>query len=139
MAVSSSIAMDAEAARGATRPPIKVVRLITGLEIGGAELGLLESLRHFDRSRFQFVVACLYNNGSVGRQIEGLGIRVHDMRMRSFADPAGLLRLWRFLKAERPDILHTHLFRANLWGRLMGCAPDVPVIISSEHSMTRRR
>jgi len=137
VAVSSSIAMDAEPACGTTRLPIKVVRLITGLEIGGAELGLLESLRHFDRKRFQFVVACLYNNGSVGRQIEELGIRVHDMRMRSFGDPAGLLRLWRFLKAERPDILHTHLFRANLWGRLLGRALRVPVIISHEHSMTR--
>jgi glycosyltransferase involved in cell wall biosynthesis len=128
--------MDADPACGTARLPIKVVRLITGLEIGGAELGLLESLRHFDRKRFQFVVACLYNNGSVGRQIEELGIRVHDMRMRSFGDPAGLLRLWRFLKAERPDILHTHLFRANLWGRLLGRALRVPVIISHEHSMT---
>jgi hypothetical protein len=89
VAVSSSIAMDAEPACGTTRLPIKVVRLITGLEIGGAELGLLESLRHFDRKRFQFVVACLYNNGSVGRQIEELGIPVFDMRMRSFGDPAG--------------------------------------------------
>lgn len=137
MALSSSIAMAADPGCGATRPPIKVVRLITGLEIGGAELGLLESLRHLDRKRFQFVVACLCNNGSVGRQIEGLGIRVHDMRMRSFGDPAGLLRLWRFLKAEKPDILHTHLFRANLWGRLLSRALRVPVIISHEHSMTR--
>jgi glycosyltransferase involved in cell wall biosynthesis len=131
--------MDAEAVCGAMRPPVKVVRLITGLEIGGAELGLLESLCHFDRKRFQFVVGCLYNNGSVGRQIEGLGIRVFDMRMRSFGDPAGLLRLWRFLRAERPDILHTHLFRANVWGRLLGRALRVPVIISHEHSVTRGR
>jgi glycosyltransferase involved in cell wall biosynthesis len=117
-------------------PPLRVIRLITGLKIGGAELGLLESLRHFDRERFHFTVACLYNNGSVGRQIEALGIPVFDMRMRSFGDPAGLLRLWRFLRAERPDILHTHLFRANVWGRLIGRAVGIPVIISSEHSMT---
>jgi glycosyltransferase involved in cell wall biosynthesis len=136
VALSSSIALDAGPCGGAPRPPLKVIRLITGLEIGGAELGLLESLRHFDRKRFQFVVACLYNNGSVGRQIEALGVPVFDMRMRSFCDPAGLLRLWRFLKAARPDILHTHLFRANVWGRLLGGALGVPVILSSEHSMT---
>ena len=137
MALSSSIAMEADAAGGAGRPAVKVVRLITGLETGGAELGLLETLRHFDRERFQFVVACLYNDGSVGRQIEGLGIPVFDMRMRWFGDPAGLLRLWRFLRAERPDILHTHLFRANTWGRLLGRALRVPVIVSHEHSLTR--
>jgi glycosyltransferase involved in cell wall biosynthesis len=128
--------MDGRLCSGAVRPPLKVVQLITGLEIGGAELALQESLLHFDRKRFDFVVGCLYDNGSVGRQIEGLGVPVFDMRMRSFGDPMGLLRLWQFLKTQEPDILHTHLFRANTWGRLFGAAQRVPVIISSEHSMT---
>jgi glycosyltransferase involved in cell wall biosynthesis len=128
--------MNVAASSALVQAPIKVVRLITGLEVGGAELGLLGSLQHLDRARFRFVVACLYNNGSVGREIERLGIPVFDMRMRSFADPAGLLRLWKFIKTQKPDILHTHLFRANTWGRLLGAALGVPVIISSEHSLT---
>ena len=121
----------------ALRFPIKVVRLITGLEIGGAELGLRDNIRYFDRTKFSFVVICLYNNGSVGRQIEKLGIPVIDMRMRSFGDPAGLLRLCRTLKELKPDVLHTHLFRANVWGRLMGAMLSIPVVISSEHSLTQ--
>ncbi|MGA3128966.1 MAG: glycosyltransferase [Candidatus Korobacteraceae bacterium] len=137
MALGVSIAIGAEPSSPLTQSSIKVVRLITGLEVGGAELGLLDSLRHFDRKRFDFVVGCLYNNGSVGRQIEELGVPVFDMRMRSFGDPMGLLRLWQFLKTQKPDILHTHLFRANTWGRLLGAGLGIPIIISSEHSLTR--
>lgn len=137
MALSPPIAIGDDSVSPLFQPPIKVVRLITGLEIGGAELGLLESIRHFDRNRFHFVVGCLYNNGSVGRKIEELGVPVFDMQMRWFGDPRGLLQLWQFLKTQKPDILHTHLFRANVWGRLLGSAMNVPVIISSEHSLTR--
>jgi len=72
----------------------------------------------------------------VGRQIEKLGVPVVDMRMRSFGDPAGLLRLCRTLKELKPDLLHTHLFRANVWGRLIGTMLGIPVVISSEHSLT---
>jgi glycosyltransferase involved in cell wall biosynthesis len=115
---------------------LKVLQLITGLEIGGAERLLLDTVRHLDNAQFQSVVACLYNNGRIGRQIAELGIPVADMHMRSFADPCGLMRLLAFLHQEKPDILHTHLFRANVWGRLLGAAIRIPVIVSSEHSLT---
>jgi glycosyltransferase involved in cell wall biosynthesis len=115
---------------------IKVLRLITGLRVGGAEMGLLESLRQLDRQRFEPVVACLYSRGAVADRIVELGIPVYDLQMRWFSDPAGLLRLWRLLRRERPDVLHTHLFRANFWGRLLGRLAGLRAIVSTEHSIS---
>jgi glycosyltransferase involved in cell wall biosynthesis len=115
----------------------KVVRLITGLTVGGPEMGLLESLRHLDRTRFEFSVACLYDRGRAADEIERLGVPVSNMRMRWFSDPVGLLRLWCFLRAEKPAILHTHLFRASLWGRLFGYLQGIPVILSTVHGATQ--
>ena len=119
--------------------PVKVLHLITGLEVGGTERGLLSLLPHLSSDRIHSVVACLYNNGRIGRQIEEFGFRVADMQMRSFCDLRGLWRLYRLLRKERPEVLHTRLFRANLWGRVVGKIAGIPVIISSEHSMTREQ
>src|ERR1700678_2145931 len=116
---------------------LRVVQVITGLEVGGAERLLLNTLRHLPPEEFDSHVVCLYNNGSIGREIEALGIPVTDVGMRSRNDLAGVLRLRKLLKQLRPQILHTHLFRANLWGRLAGATLRIPVVVSSEHSLTR--
>lgn len=116
---------------------LRVVQLITGLEVGGAERLLLNTLRHLSPEQFECHVVCLYNNGSIGREIETLGIPVTDVRMRSLSDLSGVLRLLKILKRLQPQILHTHLFRSNLWGRLVGASLRIPIMISSEHSLTR--
>jgi hypothetical protein len=43
----------------------------------------------------------------------------------------------RMLRRERVDVLHTHLFGSNTWGRLLGRLAGVPVIIAHEHWSSR--
>ena len=42
---------------------------------------------------------------------------------------------WRVLRAERPDILHTHNPKPGLYGRVLGRLGHVPVVINTVHGL----
>ena len=116
--------------------PVQAFHLITELNIGGAEKALARLLAHLDRDRFAPIVVCLYGgDGPVADEIRALGIPVTDLGMPVKWRWDALWRLYRLLHRERPVILHTWMFHANVPGRVLGRLAGVPVIISSERTM----
>jgi sugar transferase (PEP-CTERM/EpsH1 system associated) len=115
---------------------ISVLHLITELSTGGAQTALLHLLAGLDRDRFSPTVACLYNgDGVVAQRIRDLGIPVNDLRMTTKWRWDALYRLYRLLRRERPAILHTWMFHANVPGRVVGRLAGVPVIITSRRNV----
>jgi glycosyltransferase involved in cell wall biosynthesis len=82
-----------------------------------------------DRVRFALTVACLYaGEGPIADEIHALGIPVLDLGMTSKWRWGALWRLYRLLRRERPTILHTWMFHANIPGRVLGRLAGVPII-----------
>jgi glycosyltransferase involved in cell wall biosynthesis len=111
---------------------VKVLHVITGLGLGGAELQLELLLRH---SRHDAEVVTLYNRGPVADLIEASGVRVHDLQMRSNTEVPALRRLHRIILAGRYDAVHTHLFRSQVYGHLAARLARTPVVVTTEHSI----
>jgi glycosyltransferase involved in cell wall biosynthesis len=112
-----------------------VFHLITELDIGGAQLALLRLLASLDRDRFVPTVACLYNgDAAVAQRIRALGVPVTDLGMTARWRWDAFERLYRLLRHERPTILHTWMFHANLPGRVLGALARVPIIITSRRN-----
>lgn len=100
---------------------MKIVHVITDLDIGGAEMMLYKLLLHMDRRRFDNVVVSMTNKGACGMDIEALGFPVVHLNMRrGIPNPVGLLRLVNLLRKEHPTILQTWLYHADLLGLLAG-------------------
>lgn len=98
---------------------MKIVHIITGLNVGGAEVMLRSLLQHSDRAAFESEVISLTDIGSVGRDIAALGVPVRAMQMRrGVPEPGGLMRLIRQLRQMRPDVVQTWLYHADLIGGL---------------------
>ncbi len=116
---------------------IRVLYLITELNVGGCERALGRLLAGLDRERFEPVVTCLYGGSAspVAASIRGLGLPVFDLGMTHKWRLDALLRLYYLLRNERPKILHTLLFHANIVGRILGRLAGVPVVISGERTM----
>lgn len=109
----------------------RIVYLINGLSAGGAEMMLYRLLEKLDRKKYDPVVVTLLKfPGPLQAKIEKLGIDVHLVGVNSKLDLSALGRLYRILKALKPDILHTQLFGADMLGRLTGRMLKVPVIIT---------
>lgn len=118
------------------KPRIRILHLIETLGRGGAEGLLYTNLSKFNRGRFDSIVCHLYDRDLNWRQpILELGYPIYSLGMTSLADGVrGFLRLRSLLKREPMDLIHTHLYGANLLGRSVGALMGIPVI-SSIHSV----
>ncbi len=117
---------------------VKVLYLITGLHVGGAEKLLLAQLRCIDRARFDPVIVTMAG-GALIAEFQRSGVRVHDLAIRHARDVGAVFRLMAIIRQERPDILHTHLFHADLLGRLVGPWARVPAIVTTLHMLEAPR
>ncbi len=98
---------------------MKIVHVITGLGTGGAENMLANLVTGTDRSCFQSVVVSLLRPGPLASRIAEAGVRVESLGMRRGAPgPGALLRLAGLLRRERPDVVQTWLYHADLLGLL---------------------
>jgi glycosyltransferase involved in cell wall biosynthesis len=111
---------------------MKVLHVITGLEAGGAEIQLAMLVRH---TRHDPDVVTLYNPGSVAEQIRADGVRVRDIGMARNTQLSALLRLRKLIADGRYDVVHTHLYRAQIYARPAAKLARVPVVVTTEHSI----
>ncbi|MBX6748601.1 MAG: glycosyltransferase [Micromonosporaceae bacterium] len=111
---------------------MKVLHVITGLGVGGAELQLRSLLRH---SRHESDVVTLYNPGPVASMLEADGVRVRNLGMRRNTELSALPRLYRLIRAGRYDVVHTHLYRSQIYGRLAARLARTAVVLTTEHSI----
>ncbi|OKJ67892.1 glycosyltransferase [Streptomyces sp. CB02261] len=111
---------------------MKVLHVITGLGIGGAEQQLRLLLRHLP---VRAEVVTLTNAGAVARGIEADGTPVTHLGMAGNRDLGALPRLTGLIRRGGYDLVHTHLYRANLYGRLAARLAGVRTVLATEHSL----
>lgn len=107
---------------------MKIIRILTRLNIGGPSLHAAVLSTRLDPQRFQ---TCLVigesekMEGDLSGMLQGdtcRVVRLDTLRrpLRPGADFLSLIRLLRILWKERPEILHTHMAKAGALGRLAG-------------------
>ena len=100
---------------------IRILHLITDLNTGGAEIMLSRLVLSMNRGRFDNKVVSLTNLGQLGGDIQASGVPVFSLQMRrGIPNPLGIWRLFRLVKKERPQVLQTWLYHADLLGLLVG-------------------
>lgn len=110
---------------------VSVCHLLPALPAHGAEQLLLDIVRHTDRNRVDLSVCLISGLGPLVKEFEALDIPVSFLPKRSRKDLSIAFRLAAFWKKNRFDIVHTHLFTADLWGRLAGLFSPVPIVSTS--------
>jgi len=94
----------------------KVMHVIVGLEVGGAEL-MLKRLILDSRKKITHSVVSLTDIGPVGRLLGEHGIQVMALNTTSFLSKCFLI--FRVVKAIRiisPDVVHTWMYHSDLVG-----------------------
>ena len=127
-------------------PPIKLFYLIGTLDVGGTERQLVEMVTRLDRRRFAPVVCCLSMGGALEDALRREGIPVHVIGLRGIGPRRALTslptilreltRLYHFMRAESPDIVHGFLFWAYVIGAFTARLARVPVVIASRRSLS---
>jgi glycosyltransferase involved in cell wall biosynthesis len=123
-------------------PPIKVLRAITRLNIGGPSrhvVLLTQALNDGVQFKTTLVSGLTApNEGDMVYLAEEKGIQpmfLSEMgrEISLLDDLKALLRMIQVIRAEKPDIVHTHMAKAGTVARLAAILCRVPVVIHTYH------
>lgn len=121
--------------------PIRVMRIIARLNIGGPAIHVSLLTAKLGPPEFESVLVCGNigpDEGDMSYYARGLGVtpvfipalgrELHPLR-----DLATLWTLYRLIRRWRPDVVHTHTAKAGFVGRLAAWLAGVPVIVHTFH------
>jgi len=114
-----------------------VALIIPGLDrIGGAERQVILLAKGLcRRGRRVSVVALSGNGGSAAGDLRSAGAAFLSLEMRKgLADPRGWVRFHRWLRSEKPDVVHAHLPHAAWLARWSRLGAPAPAQIDTLHS-----
>jgi L-malate glycosyltransferase len=114
---------------------VRVFHLVDTLNVGGTENQLAQLALRTKQAGSEVVVGCLRAEGTLLQALQRAGIPVVEFRkektLLSLNGAHQLLRLARFLRREKFEVLHAH----DLWASLLGVPAArlarTPVVISS--------
>jgi glycosyltransferase involved in cell wall biosynthesis len=107
---------------------------------GGAERAMVALATHLPRDRFQVVVATTRrDNGPLLDSILADGIPHLALDRRGRLDVVPFRRLVAFLRGQRIDVVHAHMFGSNLWASIFGRLAGVPAVIAHEQTWSYER
>lgn len=102
---------------------MKILHVITGLPMAGAQMALYRLLTDIDRERFDCCVISLMDRGPVGKMIEDLGVPVHSLNMERGIPTPGVGR--RFIRLVRsvpaPDVIQGWEYHGNMASSAARC------------------
>jgi glycosyltransferase involved in cell wall biosynthesis len=118
---------------------LTLVREIGPAGGGGAERVARDLLVALNPKRFERILFVSRpprdpTGGQVVADLQRRGVDVRFLRRRFKYDPLAWWPLFRTLRRERIDVLHTHAFGPNAWGSLIGRWAGIPVVIAHEHN-----
>jgi glycosyltransferase involved in cell wall biosynthesis len=119
---------------------IKVMRIITRLNVGGPAIHALLLTRWLDPDVFENILVV----GGVGKNEGDMGYLADELGVKPVVVPTlgreigiaddivSFLRILSLIRRERPDIIHTHLAKAGALGRVAGALVKFVLIFSRE-------
>ncbi len=112
--------------------PHRILHLITTSEADGAQTQLAQIARHMDGGRYQIQIAFLCRRGPA---FDRTTVPVHDFSLGGHPDPLALLRIFKTIRRERIDLVHTHLVHAGVLGKLAArLAGNIPVVTTRHYA-----
>ncbi len=113
--------------------PLHIIHILPALPFGGAERCVVDIVNQASTD-FRFTILTFSNQLALAEEITNptCGLKIVPKRGKLALDLVG--RLEQTLVELRPDIVHTHLFAGDVWGRLAARRLRVPVV-TTEHNL----
>ena len=117
--------------RSRSHPRPRVLQLLATGGNGGAQESYTGLMLRLDRTRYD-VRALSLSEGSAVHRLRRLGVRVDVIDEAD--DEVAVRELAAWLRREEIDLVHAHMYRAEVVGTRAAVAAGVPVITSTVHS-----
>ncbi|MDX9778913.1 MAG: glycosyltransferase [Patescibacteria group bacterium] len=116
---------------------IKITYIIPSLNIGGAERFNLDLIDYLDLNIFEPQIILFKDGGDWFKQLKDNNkIKCFVLKKKSGIDFKNIWQIYRILKQEKPDIVHTQL-GGDLRGRLAALLAKIKIILATEQNINR--
>jgi len=120
---------------------IRVLRLFSRLNIGGPAIHVILTTAGLDPKRYDSLLVVGREGDREGNflnlaEAKGIPLRIiptFGRRIDPLRDLITLVSLFRLMRRERPDIVHTHTAKAGALGRVAARLAGVPVVVHTFH------
>lgn len=113
---------------------MKILYVITGLSLGGAEKQVCQLADSFSSIGHDVLVISLISNVEVRPTNPNIKVITLDLTKNPTSLFKALIKFCRKMKEFTPDVVHSHMVHANLFCRLSRLFYRVPKLITSAHS-----
>jgi glycosyltransferase involved in cell wall biosynthesis len=117
--------------RSRSDPRPRILQLLATGGNGGAQESYTGLLLRLDRSRYE-VRALSLSAGSAVERLRSVGVAASVLDEDD--DDRAVRRLTRWMRREEIDLVHAHMYRAEVIGTRAATAAEVPVIMATVHS-----
>ena len=113
---------------------MKIVYIITGLGLGGAETQVCNLCDQFAKLGHDVSLVYLYGEQVASPQNKEIPVYSIGLTKSPLSLLGAFYRLVRLIRKIKPDVIHSHMVHANLLTRLTRIFYNVPVLISTAHN-----
>jgi glycosyltransferase involved in cell wall biosynthesis len=112
---------------------MKIVQFVNNLDMGGLEKLAIELAYQQKATGHEPIIYCLTHRGYFADEAEAAGIRIVAFKKPPGPSPTTFRKILATLKADAPDILHTHNHLVHHYGVAAGRLAGVPAIVNTRH------
>jgi len=113
----------------------RVVHVLPSFYPGGAERLVFDLVKRLPAYGFDTEAVAVYGGGALEQDFRDAHLDFAVFERSGPFNVGAFFRLWRRFRKIKPDIVHVHLYGADIWGRLAAWAARVPLAISTEHNV----
>lgn len=115
----------------------RILILITSLfRSGGAESQAVRLSIELKMRGWDVMVVSLVKPASHVEELQAQNVRLRSLNMSpGVPDPRAIVRLRHIINDFRPDVVHCHMFHANLLGRITRLFCRIPILICTAHGV----
>ncbi len=116
---------------------MRILEIIGDLRIGGAERMVVDLAKGLKNKGHKVTVCALNKGGPLEEELKMEGVEtivLSNLPLRNKYIFYFVFRLFKLMKKDKFDIVHTHMFLANFWGRVAAILSGAKVIISTEQN-----
>lgn len=114
---------------------IKILEVTHDLNIGGLQRVVVDLAKNLNKEKFNVTVCALKSGGPLEGELKTAGIKIIKIQHTpGRVDYFSFWKLYKILKTEKPDIIHTHNTHPLIDGTIASLLSGVPVRIHTDHA-----
>ncbi len=115
--------------------PLRVLHFVSTFGVKTDTKLLARMAPHVDRLRCEWSFACFYDGGPMRDAFDVAGCQTFNLELPSQFDPRAVLRAQGVIDRVQPDIVHTHLLRADLMAGMAARLSGVKTIVGAAYAI----